>query len=127
MSKCRTMCKRFVQSVSVTSTTTALVINIPERSYDDCDKLCLLVAQAIPTTATRGLPVVITIGDGTVQYPVVTCQGTPVTQEYIGQNNIYSLRVVTTSTSAVFKVTCNLHCVNVNLQSIPVSTTEGGT
>ena len=83
MSNCR-ICKRLVASVSVTVVGTVLVVNIPDRSYNNCQKLCLLIAQEIPTTATRGMPVVITIGTDTTQYPLVRCNGNPVTQEYIG-------------------------------------------
>lgn len=114
-----TICKRFVGSVSVT-VGTSLVINIPQANYDNCDKLCLAILQAIPTTATRGLPVVITIGTDTTEYPLVRCNGTTVTQEYIGQGNIYHLIVQTTATSAVFRALDNLCAVCTNLQSIPV-------
>jgi hypothetical protein len=127
MSNCK-ICKRFVGSVSVTVVGTSLVINIPQANYDNCERLCLAILQEIPATATRGMPVVITIGDGTTQYPLVRCNGTPVTQEYIGQNNIYPLKVQTTSTSAVFRVLNNLCAVSTSLPSIPVVTTpaEGG-
>ena len=119
---CKKACKRLVSSVSVTVTAEALVINVPQANYDDCEKVCVLVAQAIPATATRGLPVVITVGTGTTQYPVVNCDGTPVTQEYIGQNNVYPLVVRTTATSAIFKVLCKLCYADTNIPAIPVDT-----
>jgi hypothetical protein len=105
---------------------TALVVNIPDRSYNNCQKLCLLIAQEIPTTATRGMPVVITIGTNATQYPLVRCNGNPVTQEYIGQGNIYPLKVQTNATSAVFRVLCDLCCASTNIQSIPVEAATGG-
>lgn len=117
------MCKKLVGSVSVAIVDTTLVINIPDASYDNCEKLCLFVAQAVPAAATRGLPVAVTIGTDTTQYPLVRCNGLPVTQEYIGQGYIYPIRVYTTATSAVFKVLCDLSCVSVNLPSIPVAET----
>ena len=119
MSNCK-ICKRFVGSVTVTVVGTSLVINIPAANYDNCERLCLAVLQEIPTTATRGMPVVITIGTATTQYPLVRCNGTPVTQEYIGQGNIYQLRVQTTATSAVFRVLNNLCTVSTSIPSIPV-------
>lgn len=125
MSNCR-ICKRFVGSLSVTVTATALIINIPEATYDNCDRLCLAVLQTIPTTATRGLPVVVTIGTDTTQYPLVRCNGTPVTQEYIGEGNIYQLKVLTTSSSAVFRVLNNLCAVSTNIPSIPVAAPATG-
>lgn len=124
MSNCK-ICKNFVASTSVTVTTTALVVNIPEQTYDNCSRVCLWIAQDVPSTATRGLPVVITIGTDTTQYPLVNCKGLPVTQEYIAQDNVYKTKVLTTSTSAVFKVLTELSCICTNLQSIPVATTGG--
>lgn len=120
------MCKRLVGSVSVTVVGTSLVVNIPDANYDNCEKLCIFIAQAIPAGATRGMPVVITIGADATQYPLIRCNGNPVTQEYIGQGYIYPVRVQTTATSAVFKVLCDLTCVSVNLPSIPVAAATGG-
>lgn len=117
---CKKACKRLVGSVSVTVTGTALVVNIPQANYNDCEKVCILIAQAVPTTATRGLPVVVTIGTDTTQYPVVRCNGIPVTQEYIGQGNIYPTKVQTTATSAVFRVLCDLCCASTSIPAIPV-------
>lgn len=117
------LCKRFVGSVSVTVTGTSLVVNIPQANYDDCEKLCIAILQEIPTTATRGLPVVITIGTNATEYSLIRCNGTPVTQEYIAQGNIYRAIVQTTVTSAVFRVLGCLSAACVNLASIPVATT----
>ena len=125
MSNCR-LCKRLVGSVSVTVVGTSLVINLPAANYDNCERLCLAVLQEIPATATRGMPVVITIGTDTTQYPLVRCNGTPVTQEYIGQGNIYQLKVLTTATSAVFRVLNQLCAVSTNIPSIPVTTPAAG-
>lgn len=126
MSNCR-LCKRLVGSVSVTVVGTNLVVNIPAANYDNCERLCLAVLQEIPATATRGMPVVITIGTDATQYPLVRCNSTPVTQEYIGQGNIYQLKVLTTATSAVFRVLNQLCTVSTNIPSIPVTTpAEGG-
>ena len=126
----RTLCNRLVGSVSVTVVGTSLVINIPDASYDNCEKLCVAILQAVPTgTVTRGMPVVITIGTGTTQYPIVNCNGLPVTQEYIGQGNVYSLIVLTTTTSAVFKLRGSVCKVCTNLPAIPTETVapaEGG-
>ena len=124
MSNCK-ICKNLVASTSVTVTATALVVNIPEQTYDNCSGVCLWIAQEVPSTATRGLPVVITIGTDTTQYPLVNCKGLPVTQEYIAQDNVYKTKVLTTSTSAVFKVLTKLSYICANLQSIPVVATGG--
>ena len=119
MSNCK-LCNRLVGSVSVALTGTNLVINIPDGSYNNCSKLCLAILQPVPTTVTRGTPVVITIGDDATTYQVVKCDGTPLTQEYIGQGNVYKLQVHTTTTSAIFKAVNSLCMVSTDLRSIPV-------
>lgn len=124
MSNCK-LCNRLVGSVSVTIVDDVLVINIPQASYNNCDKVCLAILQEIPATATRGMQVVVTIGTSTTQYPLVKCDSTPVTQEYLAQGNVYRTCVRTTSTSAIFKMLDNVCAVYTNLSSIPVSV--GGT
>lgn len=120
------ICKRLVTSTSVTVVGTSLVINIPAAKYNNCERICLLVAQPITGTPTRGMPVVITIGADATQYPLVKCNGNTVTQEFIGQNNIYPLIVQTNTTSAVFKVLTDICHVSTNLTSIPVTPAAGG-
>ena len=123
----RQLSNRLVGSTSVTIVGTSLVINIPQAYYNNCERLCLAVLQEVPDTATRGMPVVITIGTDTTQYPMVHCNGTPVTQEYIGQNYVYCVHVLTTTTSAVFRLNGHNCRVSTNLRSIPVTApAEGG-
>lgn len=119
MSNCK-LCRRLVGSVSVAVTGNVLVINIPQANYNDCEKVCLAILQEIPATATRGMQVVVTIGTSATQYPLVKCDSTPVTQEYLAQGHVYRTCVRTTSTSAIFKVLDNICAVYTNLSSIPV-------
>lgn len=123
------LCRNLVISTSVTVVTVdgtdTLVINIPSGFYPDCRKVCLVVAQQIPTTATIQMPVAITIGDGTTTYPVVKCDCTPVTACAIRTRRKYPLRINTTATSAVFKSLGGLSCApSTTLPAIPI---EGGT
>jgi hypothetical protein len=121
------LCKNLVISTSVTLVGTNVVIDIPTGCYCDDKKICLVIAQTIPTTAPISSPVVISIGgDTTTLYPVVKCDCTPVTVCALRTRKKYPLRVNTTSTSAVFKSLGGLSCQpNNNLLSIPV-TTGGG-
>lgn len=64
------LCPRLVLSQAVTFTGGNLVINLPAGSYNNRQKYCIVVAQAIPDAATINAPVVITIGTGTQTYPV---------------------------------------------------------
>ena len=67
------LCKRLIISEAVTFAGDTLTINIPEGTYGDCEKYCIVVAQTIPTTTTVAANVVITIGDDTTAYPLLNC------------------------------------------------------
>lgn len=98
------LCKRLVISQSVTFTDGNLIINIPAGSYDDCQKVCLVVAQAIPAATTINAPVVITIGTGTEQYPLTNRCCDQVTACSIRTRTRYSTVVSTTPTGGTFKL-----------------------
>lgn len=109
------ICKNLVISTSVTVVTVGgvdtLVIDIPAGFYPDCRRVCLVVAQAIPVTATITMPVAISIGgDTTTVYPIVNCDCTQVTACAIKTRTKYGLRINTTATSAVFKTLNKLTC-----------------
>lgn len=109
------ICKNLVISTSVTVVTVGgvdtLVIDIPAGFYPDCRRVCLVVAQAIPVTATITMPVAISIGgDTTTVYPIVNCDCTQVTACAIRARTKYGLRINTTATSAVFKTLNKLTC-----------------
>ena len=125
---CR-LCRKIVISTAVTvitiDGTDTLVIDIPTGFYPDCRRVCLVVAQTIPTTATITMPVAISIGgDTTTVYPIVNCDCTQVTACAIRTRTKYGLRINTTSTSAVFKTIKKLDCYPEDtLAVIPVATT----
>lgn len=123
MSNCF-FCRRFVQSVSVTVVGTSLVVNIPDARYNNGTRLCLGILQEVPDAATINMPVVITIGADTTQYPLVRCDGNPVTASNIAYRGLYKVRIQTSTDSAVIKVLGGLCCLpRNNLLSIPVPTT----
>lgn len=100
---CR-LCNRLVISEAVTFDGTSLVINLPAGAYNNGCKYCIVVAQTIPATATINAPVVITIGDGTVQYPLTNWCCAPVTACGIRTRTKYSTRVSTSATGGTFKM-----------------------
>ena len=108
------ICKNLVISTSVTVVTVGgvdtLVIDIPAGFYPDCRRVCLVVAQAIPATATITMPVAISIAGGTTVYYIVNCDCTQVTACAIRTRKKYGLRINTTATSAVFKTLNKLTC-----------------
>lgn len=125
---CR-LCDKLVISQSVTVVTVAgvdtVVIDLPARAYNDGCKYCIIIAQAIPTTATIGSPVAFSIGgDTTTVYPFVKCDCSQVTVCGIRTRTRYSTVVSTSSTSGVFKSLGGLSCYPVNsLASLPVTAT----
>lgn len=100
---CR-LCNRLVISTSVAFTGGNLVITIPAGNYEDGEKYCLVIAQTIPQTATINAPVVIQIGTGTQQYPLVSRNCSQVTACGVRTRTRYATRVQTNSTSGVFRL-----------------------
>lgn len=100
---CR-LCDNLIISEDVTFTAPNLIINIPAGSYGNCDKFCIVVAQAIPAATTITAPVFITIGDGTVLYPLNRCDGTQATAAELRTRTRYSTKVTTTATGGAFRL-----------------------
>lgn len=98
------LCDRLVISQAVTFDGTNLIINLPAGSYSDGCKYCIVVAQAIPATTTINAPVVITIGTGTVLYPLTNRCCAQVTACAIRTRTRYSTCVSTSATGGSFKL-----------------------
>lgn len=114
---CRNVCKlcdKLVISQAVTFAGGVLTINIPAGSYADGCKYCIVVAQTIPETATITAPVVITIGDGTVTYPLTGCDCAQLIACQIRTRTRYAVRVATTATGGTFKLLGRAACAPSN-------------
>lgn len=128
---CR-LCDRLIISDSVTFNGTNLVINIPAGNYNDGCKYCIVVAQAIPAATTINAPVVITIGTGTVLYPVTNQCCAQLTACSIRTRTRYAMVVSTTPTGGTFKMLGRACCApNNNLTAIDgtvpvVAAADGG-
>lgn len=120
----KTLCKNLIISESVTFTDGNLVINLPQGSYANGGKYCIVVAQNLPTTTTITAPVVITIGTDTTTYPLTACDCTPVLACSINRRTRYSTRVHTTATTGTFRLLGRIPCSQCanNLTSLPVTT-----
>lgn len=101
------LCKRLIISQSVTFTGGNLIINIPAGNYNDREKYCIVIAQAIPNTATINAPVVITIGTGTQQYPLTNRCCAQVTACAIRTRTRYSTVVSASGTGGTFQLIGN--------------------
>lgn len=119
---CKNVCKlcpNLIISQSVTYASGVLTVNIPAGSYEDCGKYCLVIAQGIPQDAIIGAPVVVTIGEGTVNYPLLRCDGVQLVAGALRTRTKYSTVVQTNATGGSFKLLGKVCCQpNNNLQSI---------
>lgn len=110
---CR-LCDRLVISESVTFAADTLTINIPAGSYNRGEKYCIVVAQTIPAATTITAPVVITIGDGTVTYPLVDRCCAQVTACALRTRTKYSTVVSTDAAGGTFKLLGRAGCAQNN-------------
>ena len=119
---CKTVCKlcdKLVISGSVTFAAGILTVNIPAGSYRDGCRYCIVVAQAIPAATTITAPVVITIGDGTEEYPLTDRCCAQVTACALRTRTKYAVVVATDATGGVFKMLGRGCCApNNNLAAI---------
>lgn len=127
---CR-LCGRLIISQAVTFTAPNLIINLPAGAYQNCEKCCIVVAQAIPDATTINAPVFITIGDGTELYPLNRCNGVQATASGIRTRTRYATRVATTATGGAFRLLGKICCYPTdNLTSIdgtaPAAAAAGG-
>ena len=117
------LCPKFILSQTITFDGTSLVINLPQNAYGNGEKYCIVLAQSIPATTTINAPVVFTIGTGTVQYPFVNQDCTPIYASQLRTRTLYPTRVNTAVDSGVFKY-IGRNCLPSNstttIQSIPV-------
>lgn len=98
------LCPRLVFSETVTFTAPNLVIDLPAGAYNNGQKYCIVITDAIPAATTREAPVFFTIGGGAVLYPFVSCDGSQITERSIGTRTRYSVCVDTTATSGSFRL-----------------------
>lgn len=119
------LCDRLVISQGVSFEDNTVVINLPDGSYRNGEKYCIVVAQSIPDTVTISAPVVITIGDGTTTFPLTTSCCVPVTACGIRTRTRYSTVIVTNATGATFKMIGKPCCAPSN-NLTAISSATGG-
>ena len=100
---CR-LCDRLVLSQAVTFADGTLTVNLPAGSYANGEKYCIVIAQAIPAATTITAPVVITIGDGTEEYPLTNKCCAQVTASALRTRTRYSTVVSTSAIGGSFKL-----------------------
>ena len=95
---------RSITEESITFSAGTLPINIPQRAYNSGCPYFLSLVDVIPATTTVGAPVVITIGDGTVEYPLIGCNGVALTAENIRSGYSYPVTVISNNSTGAFKL-----------------------
>lgn len=127
MSNCK-LCSKSIISQAITFDGTNLVVNLPTNNYGNKQKYCIILAQSIPDTTTINAPVVFTIGTGTVQYPFVNNDCTPILASQVRTRRVYRTKVNTGVNDGVFKYVGDC-CLPSNsttvIDSIPVDEAEG--
>lgn len=129
MSDCINNCKVcprliFSNAINFDSTTNTLIVDLPQRNYNNCENYCIVLVQSIPTSATINAPVVFSIGGGATQYPFVNCDCTPILASQIRTRRKYKTKVSTAVNIGVFKYVgkCCLPSNSITvIQSIPVT------
>ncbi len=115
---CR-LCDRLILSQTVTFADGTLTINLPAGSYGDGCRYCIVVAQAIPAGTTIDAPVVVTIGTGTVEYPLTNRCCAQLTACSIRTRTKYPVVVSTSAAGGTFKVLGKVACApNNNLPAL---------
>ena len=95
---------RSVTAETITFADGTLTINVPQRTFYAGCVYFLRLVDPIPAATTVNAPVVITVGDGTVEYPLVACNGAQVTVGNIRTGYSYPIRLATTATGGSFRV-----------------------
>lgn len=108
------ICPHLVISQAVTFDAGTLTINLPAGSYNNGEKYCIVVAQAIPAATTITAPVVVTIGDGTETYPLTGCNCAQLVACQIRTRTRYAARVVTTAAGGTFRLLGRASCAPSN-------------
>ena len=131
---CNTSCKICSNLVPTTSVTTVtvnevdtLVYNISTANigeFTNGRRICLVMAQSVPTTTPIGTPVAISLdGVTTTVYPLVQCNGIQVVASQIATRHRYKTRVVTNGVTGSFvlsNVLCNMN--GAVTASLPITT-----
>lgn len=118
---------RSVPVEAVTFADDTLTINIPQRTYSSGCPYFLRLNEAIPDTATVGADVVVTIGEGTVEYPLLDLSGVQVTAERLRSGYSYPVAVVGSGANGAFRLLAPLRYSQCSaVFSIDGTAAEGG-
>lgn len=111
------ICNRMTWTTAVTFADDALTLVIPDNTFDDGEKVCIVIAQQIPEEATINAPVFVAFEGGTTPSPLVTVDGMPVIASALHRRTRYATKVHTTATGGVYRLLA--HICNENGDVLP--------
>lgn len=128
------LCSHYIISNSVTVVTVdgtdTLLIDIPARTYGNCQKYCIVVRTLPATGVMTNMPVAISIGGNTTTvYPLICGRtGLQAVGCQVNGRSVIKVCVRTNATSGVFRAFegLNCYCPDV-LASLPIPTTAPAT
>lgn len=112
-------CVHFVKTVSVSLVGSVLVLNLPQETYSNKEKVCICVAQTLPNV-TSAQTVAITIGSVATQYPLINKCGNNVHADQIRSRKVYHTNVATDTASFVVSP-CELCNTGFNFPTLPAT------
>lgn len=116
---------RSVTPDAVTFADNTLTINVPQRTYVAGGPYFIRLVDDIPAETTIGAAVELTIGTGTVTYPLLDACGGQVTAERLRTGYSYPVTVVQSAGGGAFKLLAKL-CYGPYPAAYSVDGTEGG-
>lgn len=128
---CNKACKECERKVYVSDITFAagtLTLNFPDTmSYVNGCKYCFVLTTTLPDAATVNAPVVVTVGDGTTEFPLLDRCGAQVVASQLRTRRRNPFRVSTTSTGGTVTLLCCLPEVDgTTLAALNDAAAEGG-
>lgn len=119
---------RSVTPVAVTFATDTLTINLPQRTYNSGCPYFLRLTEELPDATTIGALVVITIGAGAVEYPLLDCAGAQVTAERLRSGYSYPVELIESAPNGAFKLKAPLRysCYKASFSVDGTIPAEGG-
>lgn len=110
-------CTHFVKTNSVTLSGNVLLLNIPQESLVNKQKICICVAQGLPTGVSSADTVAITLGTDTTQYVLRTKCGNNVHADQLRSRRVYHTNVATDSKTFVVPA-CELNTTAYNFPTV---------
>lgn len=112
---------RCITAESITFAAGTVTINVPQRTFYAGCPYFLRITEEVPEDATVNAPVVLTIGTGTVEYPLMKVCGGQVIAADLRSGYSYPITLVQGGTNGAFKLLDRLPCTPVSA----VATADG--